>query len=186
MEIRYGTLLNVHGLPAKHAGFTMTPADIELDGDSFSLDYRLEDQPGAKGPLIIRLAIRHRCEAAWVRARIPKVFGFTPRPAEVEKALIDVGFVAVADDHPTGYPFLCTDYYGRAALGFSNRGPENPLKRAIADAFWELLIQEPDDLAAFEQKVYHPGRGLWLNYACSMGRVSCEESGDELDILLEP
>jgi hypothetical protein len=180
MEIRYGTILNVYGSLGRHAGFTIMPADVELDGDSFRLDYRLQDHLGADGPLIIRHAVSQQCDAAWVRARIPKVFGFTPGPAEIEKALTNVGFVVVPVENQTGYPFMCTDHYGRSALEFSDKSPEETIKRAIADAFWGLLIREPEDLADFEQKVYHPGASVWLNYGCASGRVYCEESQDDL------
>lgn len=180
MEIRHGTLLDVHGLPANHAGFTFMAALVEIDGRRFSLDYRLEDHLGTHAPLVLRHAVDHHCDAAWVRARIPHVFGFTPGLAEVEKALLDVGFVAVSEDYQTGYPFVCTDHYGRSGLGFSDEGPEESVKRAIAGAFWGLLIRDPEDLVDFEQKVYHPGAGLWLNYGCESGRVYCDESRGDL------
>jgi hypothetical protein len=154
------------------------PADMKLDGGSCTLDYPLQDHLGAHGPLIVRLAVSQQCDAAWVRARIPRVFGFTPGLAEIEKALLHAAFVAVPQDNRTGYPFICNDHYGRSALGFSDDGPEESVQRAIADAFWGLLLRDPEDLADFEQKVFHPGAGLWRDYGCASGLVYCEESPD--------
>jgi hypothetical protein len=176
MDVRYGALSNVYGKPARYDGYTFMPAHVELDGSSFSLDYPLSDQPGDLLPPALRLPVSQGIDAAWVRARIPNVFGFTPEPAEIEKSLLYSGFVAVTKDQSVCYPFLCTDHYGRAALMFSNDGPEEAVKRAIADAFWGGLAQDPGDLMDFEERVYHPGAMVWLNYGCQSGRVYCDES----------
>jgi hypothetical protein len=74
------------------------------------------------------------------------------------------------------YPFICTDHYGRSALMFSDEGPAEAMRRSIASAFWELLLQVPEDLADFEHRVYHSGAGVWLAYGCKFGHVYCEES----------
>jgi hypothetical protein len=176
MDVRYGALSDVYGKPARRDGYTFMPAHVELDGSSFSLEYRLSDQLGDRLPPALRLPVSQGIDAAWVRARIPNVFGFTPEPAEIEKSLLYSGFVAVTEDRSVCYPFLCTDHYGRAALMFSNDGPEEAVKRAIADAFWGALAQDPGDLADFEERVYHPGAMMWLNYGCQSGRVYCDES----------
>lgn len=176
MEIRYGTLLNVYGMPARYGSFTFMPAYVELDGDSFSHNYRLCDHLGLQVPPGLRHAVKHGFDAAWVRARIPSVFGFTPEPAEVEKALLYVGFVAVTEGEAACYPFICTDHYGRSALIFSDHGPEESVKRSIANGFWDSLAKAPEDLTDFEQQVHHPGAMMWLDYGCESGRVYCEES----------
>jgi hypothetical protein len=176
MEVRYGALLNVYGTPARSGGYTFMAAYVELDGGSGSLDYRLRDQFGDMAPPALRYPIRQGFDAAWVRARIPNIFGFTPGPAEIEKALLDLGFVAVTGDGSVCYPFFCMDHYGETALLFSDLGPEGIIKRSIADAFWGVMIQDPDELADFEQRVHHPGAMLWLNYGCQSGQVYCDES----------
>jgi hypothetical protein len=177
VEVRHGTLLNVYGTPAQHGGYTFMPAYVELDGHSFSLDYRLCDHFGIQVPPPLLNPIRQGFDAAWVRARIPGLFGFTPEPAEVEKALLYVGFVAVTEGGAVCYPFICTDHYGKSALVFSDDGPEEAVKRSIADGFWGALAREPEDLTDFEQRVHHPGAMVWLDYGCESGRVYCEESG---------
>lgn len=175
MEVRYGALVSVYGTPARRAGYTFMPADVVLEGSSFSLDFELRDYLGDEVPVVLRLAVRDGIEAAWVRARIPRLFGFKPEAAEVEKALLCTGFAAVTADGAVCYPFVCTDHYGMAALMFSDDGPEMSVKQAVAEAFWDALRQDPDDLADFEERVYHPGAGVWLSYGCEGGRVYCDE-----------
>lgn len=153
------------------------PADVALEGTSFSLGYRLEDHENNK-PAELQHAIEEDIDAAWVRARIPSVFGYTPDAAEVEKALLYCGFVAVNAERTVGYPFVCTDHYGRSALMFSDDGPDEPVKRSIAQAFWGVLLENPEQLTDFEERVYHPGASVWLSYGCERGRVYCDESDE--------
>jgi hypothetical protein len=152
------------------------PAYVELDGGSFSLGYRLCDHLGSQVPPVLRFPVKEGFDVAWVRARIPRLFGFTPEPSEVEKALLYVGFAAVTTDGSVCFPFFCSDHYGKSALMFSDAGPAEIVKLSIANAFWETLVQEPDDLTDFEQRVYHPGAMVWLTYGCDAGRVYCDES----------
>jgi hypothetical protein len=104
------------------------------------------------------------------------VFGFVPEIAEVEKTLLDVGFVAVPEGSSVGIPFVCTDYYGRTGLTFSPEGPDSSIQALIARAFWSLLLQEPEELADFSAKVYHPGTGNWMHFGCEHGEPYCEET----------
>jgi hypothetical protein len=175
LEIRNGQLLGVFGKSAEFAGLTLMPADVELEGGSFGLDYCLSDHVGEANPTILRHPLSGQFDAAWVRARIPRVFEFTPDLSEAEKSLLYVGFVAVIEDTLVGIPFICTDHYGRSGLLFSEKGPEETLKQTIASAFWSLLLHVPEDLADFEGRVYHPGTGVWLNYGCKLGHIYCEE-----------
>ena len=81
-------------------------------------------------------------------------------------------------DGESAFPFVCTDHYGKTALMFSDEGPEQSTKQRIATAFWNLLCQDPEDLADFQTRIYHPGTGVWLTYGCEDGRVYCDESED--------
>jgi len=179
MRVQFGMLQSVFGQPVTHAGFTFVPAAVELDGNGFSADFDLRDVVGERPPAILASPIEHQYDAAWVRARLPRVFGFTPELAEVEKSLLDVGFVAVAAGSSVGFPFICTDYYGRTGLMFSPDGPEQDTQARLASAFWSLLLQAPDDLADFEATVYHPGAGIWMHFGCENGEPSYRESDDE-------
>jgi hypothetical protein len=176
MDVLHGVLLNIYGTPVQGNGFTFMPADVALAGDAFSLEFRLCDHLEGRLPPALGIPVKEGIDAAWVRARIPGTFGFTPEPAETEKALLYAGFVAVTEDRSVSYPFVCTDHYGRSALMFSEQGPEEAVKRTIAAAFWDVLAREPDELTDFEERVYHPGAGVWLSYGCELGRVYCDET----------
>jgi hypothetical protein len=177
--VQFGTLQNVFGKPATHDGFTFVPAAIKLDGSSFSADFYLRNSAGEPPPAILAHPIEHQYDAAWVRARLPRVFGFTPELSEVEKSLLNVGFVVVVTGCAVGFPFICTDYYGGTGLMFSPHGPDQDTQTKIAGAFWSLLLQTPHDVADFEETVYHPGAGIWMHFGCEDGEPSYSESGDE-------
>jgi hypothetical protein len=179
MQIQFGTLGNVFGRPAVSNDFTFMPADVQLQGNGFSIDFDLRDAVGERPPAILALPIEQMYDAAWVRARLPRVFEFTPEVSDVEKSLLDVGFVAVASGASVGFPFVCTDYYGRTGLMFSPVGPGQDMQARIAAAFWSLLLQAPDDVADFQATVYHIGAGVWLHYSCEDGEPMCRESEDE-------
>src|SRR5262245_6601267 len=164
MQVQFGTLHNVFGKPATHSGFTFVPAAVELNGNGFSTDYYLRDSVGERPPAILARPIEKQYDAAWVRARVPRVFAFTPELSDVEKSLLDVGFVAVVSGSAVGLPFICTDYYGRTGLMFSPDGPDQDKQAKIAAAFWSLLLQAPDDVADFQATVYHPGAGVWMHF----------------------
>lgn len=179
MRVQFGELQNVFGKPATHGDFTFVPAAVELDGNGFSTDFHLRDVAGERPPAILARPIEQQYDAAWVRARLPCVFGFTPQLSEVEKSLLDVGFVAVAVGTSIGIPFICTDYYGRTGLMFSPDGPDQGTRAKIASAFWSVLLQLPDDLIDFDATVYHPGAGVWMHFGCEDGELSYSESEDE-------
>ena|GEM_PF-1521958 len=148
---------------------------VELDGDGFSSGFHLCDVV-CERPAILLRPIEFQYDAAWVRARLPFVFDFTPHPAEAEKSLLEAGFVAVAVGSSVGIPFLCTDDYGRTGLVFSPDGPDQETQTTIAAAFWSLLLQSPDDLADFDATVYHLGAGVWMHFGCKNGEPTYRES----------
>jgi hypothetical protein len=152
------------------------PAEVELEGVGFRPDYSLRDHLGADVPSVLSEAIEYGFDVAWVRGRFPCLFGFTPDPAEIEKSLLYSGFAAVTDNGAVCFPFVCTDHYGKTALGFSDDGPLEATKRSIANAFWDALLEHAEDLADFQARVYHIGAMVWLNYGCDAGRPYCEES----------
>ena len=179
MRIQFGTLQNLFGEAVTFGEFNFAPAAVELEGDQFAAEFHLREAAGEHPPAILARAIEEQYDAAWVRARLPKVFGFTPELAEVEKALLDVGFVAVRSGASVGIPFVCTDYYGRTRLMFSPAGPDQGTRAEIAHAFWSLLLESADDLVDFEATVYHPGAGIWMHFGCRDGEPCYEESNDE-------
>jgi hypothetical protein len=153
---------------------------VELDGDDGpSISFPLREAVGERPAAILARAIAERYDAAWVRARIPQVFGFVPDAADGEKSLLDIGFVAVKADSLVGTPFICSDHYGRTGILFSPAGPDQATQAEIAGSFWSLLLRDPEDLADFDTKVYHLGAGVWLHFGCTDGEPFCEEEPDE-------
>jgi len=180
MRVRNAKLHDVVGRPAKHAGFTIVPAQIELDGMMFQPSFRLNELSSERIPAILRVPIEQQYDVAWVRARFPVVFGVTPEPSETEKTFLHQGFVAVPENSDEGIAFECSDYYGKTSLTFSGAEGDELLKARVADAFWGLLLSEPDALVEFTGRSYHEGAGVWLNYGCENGEPFCCESDDEV------
>ena len=179
LRIKFGTLHDVLAKAEARDGFSIVPAMVELNGRSFSTGVELRDVVGQHPPAVLARPIEQHYDAAWVRGRLPRVFGFTPVISEVEKSLLDVGFVAVAFGGSVGFPFVCADYYGRTGLMFSPEGPDEKSQAKIASAFWSLLLHSPDDLEDFEAAVYHPGAGVWMHFGCADGEPYYRESDDQ-------
>jgi hypothetical protein len=170
-EIRYGELIDTYGHPAASKSVTFVPALIRLNGTMFSPGHYFDEHPAMPTD-----CIPDHADAAFVRARIPCIFGYTPTyHEEHEKSLLSDGFVAVLPDGKTSIPFECSDYYGRSSLTFSSDGPDESVQSQIADAFWEIVASEPDALDDFEQNVFHPGACVWIQYGCKNGEVYCDE-----------
>ncbi len=181
MRVRNAKLHDVVGRPAKQAGFTIVPAQVELDGMMFQPSFCLNELASERIPPVLRVPIEQQFDVAWVRARLPVVFGLTPEPSEIEKTFLNHGFVAVPEGSDEGVAFECSDYYGKTSLTFSDAEVDESLKARAADAFWALLLSEPDALADFTGRSYHDGAGVWLNYGCVNGEPFCDESDDEVD-----
>ncbi len=151
--------------------FAFVPGRVVLNGEWFGSEAYLSAAV-TKPPLILAKPISQGIDAVWVRARIPEVFDFTPVLSSTETSLLEVGVVAVPEGASVGTPFICTDYYGRSELVFSPEGPPPNEKAEIAAAFWSLLLQAPDDLANFEERVFHPGAGVWMYFGCENGELN--------------
>ena len=119
---------------------------------------------------ILSHPIEHYYDAAWVRARLPFVFNFTPEQSEAEKSLLQVGFVTVSTGSAVAWPFIYADFYGRTGIMFSPDGPEQETQSEMADAFWSLLLQAPDDITDFKAGIYHPGASIWMHFGCKNGK----------------
>jgi hypothetical protein len=178
MNVRHAKLLNVYGRTAKHGGFTIVPADVELEGRMFSSSFKLRELPGYRIPPVLRVPIAEQFDVAWVRARLPTAFGCTPQPSEAEKTFLSQGFVAVSDG-VEGVAFECSDYYGKTSFTFSPAESDDALKSGVADAFWSILLSEPDELVDFSGRFDHVGAGVTIEYGCRIGEPYCVESGED-------
>jgi hypothetical protein len=172
MRIQFGKPL---GRRATHDAWTFVACIGAPDGDSFRASHRLVDHVDvASAPPVLRRALAEGFDAAWVRGRLPRVFAYACEAPSVEKSLMFESIAAVRGDD--AYVFHCTDHYGKTALMFSEDGPVDATKGEIASAFWSLLLSEPDELEDYRLKIFHPGTGTWLEYACEGGEVSLMES----------
>ncbi len=88
----------------------------------------------------------------------------------------DFGFVAALQkqDAILAVPFRCTTHYGRSCLGFSDETPDE-LADKISGVFWSLLLEEPHDLADYDDSMFHAGIGVWIDYGVSLGRPYMDE-----------
>jgi len=174
MKIRFGTFEEPLGQPVAEGEWTFIACLGGPDGQPLRFTHQLADHVDAtRAPRSLRLALTNGYDAAWVRARLARAFAYTPTPPDAEKTLLCEAVAGVRGDE--GFLFHCGDHYGKTALQFSGLGPDEPTKGAIAAAFWSVLLRAPDDLADFRRRVFHPGAGVWLEYACVDGEVSCRE-----------
>jgi hypothetical protein len=184
MRVRHAELRNVYGRAANHGGFTIVPADVVLTGKMFDSSFPLNELPGNRIPPVLRVPVANGFDVAWVRARLPLAFGCTPEPTELEKAFLAQGFVAVPDGAEVGIPFEASDYYGRTSLTFSESEVDEEMKARVADAFWSVLLADPDELDDFSGRFYHIGAGVTLTYGCHHDepfRQEIEEDDDDDD-----
>lgn len=98
---------------------------------------------------------------AWVRARIPAIFGYQPPRAQFirKPEVLGISFLAVPPwDKPEDIrivPFTCTSWdYREPGLVFRSTEENGDAKRRIAEAFWDLLTCRPLDLHPFEEFIY--------------------------------
>src|SRR5258706_4224859 len=97
MRVRHAKLRDVVGRPAKHCGCTIVPAKLALEGGTLPSSFQLSELPADRIPPVLRVAIDKQFDVAWVRARLPVVFGWAPEPSEMEKTFLLQGFVAVPE-----------------------------------------------------------------------------------------
>lgn len=173
MRFHGGTMDEPLGRRASFADWTFVACIGELEGRPPSSHGLAQHLASGTVPAVLRRAIAEKYDAAWVRARLPRVFGYSVENAETEKALLFETFVAVRGE--AAFVFQACDYYGRTDLTFADSVDEDT-KNAIATAFWGLLLAEPNDLEDFAARVYHPGAGCWLEFACDRGEVSLRET----------
>jgi hypothetical protein len=178
MRVRHSKLRDIIGRRAMFGGYTFVPAELELDGVVFQRSFHLSELSRDRIPPVLRVPLEWRYDVAWVRARLPDAFGISPEPTELEKAFLYVGFVAVRDGSDEGIAFELSDYYGRTSLTFSPSESDEAMKQEVANAFWGLLLADPNALADFEGRAFHVGAGVWMTFGCDGGEPYYHESED--------
>lgn len=167
-HVRFGELLNAFGRPAEYDGMKFMSAAVEIEESTGSTEQHFRDHPDFKHANAIPYY-----DVAFIRARIPRLFGYVPQPAEREKTFLCDGFVAVFKELEC-VPFVCTDYYGRTGLEFSQLVPDD-LKVSIAARFWSLFLADGDDVEDYEFVVEEYGFSPRVTLGCRDGEICAEE-----------
>lgn len=169
-NIRHGEFLDVDGVPKRRNTITFVPARVTLHGYESAChlkDYLVDAPP------VTKALVHPGKDAPWVLGRLIRHFGTQQVPEEdrIEKSFFFASFLAVLHekDH-LAVPFECSDYYGRSALTFSSDDPpDHAVQQAIANAFWGLLLADPDDVADYQDRMHHPGEGVWIRFGVEDG-----------------
>jgi hypothetical protein len=180
ISIRYGESEDVIGNARRHDDIACVPARVQLTGISLTNGSYLEEYLAESTLAAEVKALIHPGEdAPWVCGRVQRVFSQPQAPEEdrAEKSCMGFGFLAVIpeDEGLVGIPFECTDYYGRSHLLFSSEAPPQPLADRIANAFWQILLQEPQDLPDYTDHFYHVGAGIKVRFGVRDGEPFMEE-----------
>lgn len=86
------------------------------------------------------------------------------------------------DKSNVAVPFDCSDHYGRTSLLFSSDDePPSELRAEIADAFYGLMLHEPESVADYENRLFHSGAGFWIDFGISHGEPYFDERYDPED-----
>jgi hypothetical protein len=177
LVVEFGILLDLVGHARSFGDFIFLPSLIEIDEPLTPISAHRFTHDGRRGAdYNDQWPIPEDWPSLWVRARLPRVFGFSPPLcANNWQPLVNAGFLAVRrvphDEKVTAYAFACTEGYGPAdglqeepliGLRFSSVGPDAVTQAEIATAIWSLLLQDPADLEPFSDYAYHPCSGYTL------------------------
>jgi len=148
-----GTLLDVIGPARAWGGFNFVPAQIKLNGNSYSSEcyFRDHSSTATLKPDLAQL-VQRKHDAIWVASRIIAEFGVNPIVQDVEKTAVRIGFAAVSTTRSElpATVFYCEDYHLRTGLAFGDCEPTSNIRNDIAQAFWNLLLKDADNTADFE------------------------------------
>lgn len=180
--VRQGEIVQVEGPSRSCRGVNLIAAQVHLWGTSFSPCNKLAAYLERREvPPALRVLMLDGNDTPWVRGRIERVFQIPPTTEEDrgEKSGLFASFAAVlSDDHGVlqAIPFICTDCYLETLLEFSEEnGPASPVRDQIAEAFWELLLEDPSDIRDYRDSVLHTGGGFWLSFGVEDGSPFVEE-----------
>jgi hypothetical protein len=176
-------LFDVIGSPIRTRTFYLVPALFEFDfGTEGQAEYPLIDFKTELHPTPSMFTSEELDNETlltyWVRARIPSVFGFSPiggwdLPSE---DFLDLGFLAVRND-TSMTPFRCIDRGFGPVLKFRKTETKTIFKQSIAEAFWNLLLQDLFDLLPFEIRMEEE-LGGWSKVEFSHDRFFGSDIGE--------
>src|SRR5262245_47319376 len=180
IKVRFGELDDVIGPARRHEEISIVPARVRLTGSMLTNGPHLEVYlAGHKLPASVKVLVRPGEEDRWVVGGIQGVYSLPQLLEEerAEKSCMGFGFLAALqeDGELVGIPFECTDYYGRSLLMFSGDAPPQALIDRITNAFWQILLAEPQDLAECSDHYYHTGAGVEVRFGVRDGEPFMEE-----------
>ena len=180
IQVRFGELEDVIGRARQWDDVAIVPATIRLTGNPMTNGSELEDYLAAhKVPAETKALIRPGEDAPWVCGRVQRVFSLPQVPEEdrAEKSCMQFGFLGAIphEGQLVGIPFECTDYYGRSMLIFSGDAPPQSFIDRIAGAFWQMLLEQPDDLPEYTDRFSHLGAGCDVRFGVRDGEPFMEE-----------
>jgi hypothetical protein len=180
ISVRFGELEDVIGPARRHEDVSIVPARVRLTGSMLTNGPRLEEYLAThKFPAGIKALIRPGEDAPWVCGRVQRVYALPQLPEEerAEKSCMGFSFLAAfqEDGQLVGIPFECTDYYGRSLLMFSEEAPLQAVIDGISNAFWQILLEEPQNLPEYSDYYYHAGAGVEVRFGVRDGEPFMEE-----------
>lgn len=180
LEIRFGTLKDVLGQAVAHHGIRFVPAKVDFSG--YENGPTLADAAAASDASV-RAVVNPGEDAPWVSGRIQRVFLQRQIPEEDrgEKCCMWFTFLAVTidGDSAVAIPFVCSDHYGKSLLLFGDvPAPDAATMQTIADAFWSLLLENPNDLIDYVDRMEHPGAGVTIEFGIEDGAPFMRELPD--------
>lgn len=181
LKIKHGELLDVTGRPLRFEDVTFVPANVSLNGTSFSFSHSL-DTYAAKTNLATRSLVKPGDDAPWVLGRLMFLFNAQLDSAEFrpEKSCLQESFIAVLHSYDNlAVPFGCIDHYCRTSLMFSSEdAPSAEIQDFIAERFWTFLLSEPSALVDYEARMFHSGACIWIRYGVESGEPFMIETED--------
>jgi hypothetical protein len=175
MQILHGKVVDVHGQMQSQGNFGFVNATVSLSGNSWSVECELRDFPDLPGIQTIERLVRDGIDAIWIIGRIKAVFGSWIELNDGEKSILNEGFAAYCKSEGICVPFVLHDHYLRTSFMFGATLEDQSLKRAIAQAFYHLLLQPPCELVDFEFSKNHIGAGITMVGGIVKGQVQYDE-----------
>lgn len=177
--VRFGELNEIEGLPHQSDLITFIPAQITLWGNCFESSFFLKDHL-ADQPASIKTIIKPGQDAPWVLGRLIRLFRINRLPVDErpEKSCFVASFIALLHQEKViGIPFECSDYYGKSSLTFSTDDPpQEEMKAQIANAFWKLLLEVPEEVEDYTDRMFHAGTGRWVQFGIKNGESFLEST----------
>jgi hypothetical protein len=180
IKVRFGELEDVVGQARRHDEIAIVPARVRLTGSMLTNGPHFEEYLAAlKLAADVKALIHPGEDAPWVCGRVQRVFSLPQLPEEerAEKSCMGFSFLAALqeDGQFVGIPFECRDYYGRSLLMFSGDAPPKPLMDRISNAFWQILLEQPQDLPEYADHYYHTGAGVEVRFGVRDGEPFMQE-----------